>query len=125
MGLSLKPRHLKRYKDLAVLFARYGRSDLVKVSGLDAALDEPLAEEALDTPKAQRLAEDLEALGPTFVKIGQFLSTRPDFLPLPYLEALSRLQDKVEPFPFADVERIVSQELGVRISKAFASFDEE
>ena len=53
------------------------------------------------------------------MKIGQLLSTRVELLPPAYLEALARLQDKVEPFSFAEVEKIVSEELGVRLSKAF------
>jgi hypothetical protein len=65
---------------------------------------------------------DLERMGPTFIKVGQLLSTRADLLPPPYLAALSRLQDRVEPFAFADVERIVTEELGVRLSKAFSEF---
>jgi predicted unusual protein kinase regulating ubiquinone biosynthesis (AarF/ABC1/UbiB family) len=64
-------------------------------------------------------------MGPTFVKVGQVLSSRPDLLPDAYLESLSRLQDDVKPFPYADVERIVQEELQVRISKAFARFDPE
>jgi len=60
-------------------------------------------------------------MGPTFVKIGQLLSSRADLLPDRYLKALSRLQDKVKPFSYAEVEEIVENELGVRISKAFAA----
>jgi predicted unusual protein kinase regulating ubiquinone biosynthesis (AarF/ABC1/UbiB family) len=74
-------------------------------------------------PKAEELALDLESLGATFIKLGQLLSTRGDLLPEPYLDALSRLQDQVGPFPYEEVEQIVSSELGVRISKAFAEFD--
>src|SRR5207249_9036308 len=73
--------------------------------------------------QAEELATDLENLGPTFVKLGQLLSTRADLLPAPYLDALARLQDKLEPFPFEEVERIVSSELGLRLSKAFEHFD--
>jgi len=62
-------------------------------------------------------------MGPTFIKLGQLLSTRTDVLPLPYAEALSRLQDDVEPFAFEEVEAIVAEELGVRLSKAFLRFD--
>jgi predicted unusual protein kinase regulating ubiquinone biosynthesis (AarF/ABC1/UbiB family) len=69
------------------------------------------------------LAKDLEKLGPTFIKLGQLLSTRADLLPAPYLDALTRLQDHIEPFPYEEVDRIVSSELGVRISKAFEEFD--
>ncbi|HEY3024882.1 MAG TPA: AarF/UbiB family protein [Pyrinomonadaceae bacterium] len=126
MGISLKPEHLKRYKDIAWLFMKYGRSDLVKQAGLEAALtredeDGPAAE--LVTPKAEELAADFEKMGPTFIKLAQLLSTRADLLPFPYLEALARLQDDVEPFSFAEVEEIVTSELGVRISKAFSEFD--
>lgn len=74
--------------------------------------------------KPEALAHDLEELGPTFVKLGQVLSTRPDLLPAAYVEALTRLQDNVKPFPFADVKRIVEDELGVRLSKAFSTFEE-
>jgi ubiquinone biosynthesis protein len=72
---------------------------------------------------AEALANDLERLGPTFVKLGQLLAARADLLPVPYLDALSRLHDKVQPFSFTDVERIVEEELGIRISKAFAEFE--
>jgi predicted unusual protein kinase regulating ubiquinone biosynthesis (AarF/ABC1/UbiB family) len=122
MGISLKPQHLKRYKDIAWLLMKYGRSDLVKSAGLDA-LDQPSPSAQTAPPEARELADDLEKLGPTFVKLGQLLSTRPDVLPPAYLAALTRLQDKVEPFDFDEVERIVNAELGARMSKAFADFD--
>ena len=67
----------------------------------------------------------LEKMGPTFIKFGQLLSSRPDLLPAPYLKALARLQDKVKPFPYEQVEEIISCELGVRISKAFSHFEEK
>ena len=125
MALSLRPSHLKRYKDVALLFARYGRRDLVSISGLDELLpdDDVVAPPA--AAKADDLACDLEALGPTFIKVGQFLSTRADMMPAAYMAALSRLQDRVEPFPFEQVEQIVAGELGVRLSKAFGSFERE
>ena len=111
---------LSRYKDLAVFIAKYGRADFVAHAGLEPADHGPHA--AL--PHAEAFARDLEALGPTFIKLGQLLSTRADLLPQPYLDALARLQDDLEPFPFADVQRIVEEELGVRLSKAFEHFDE-
>ena len=123
MVVSLKPERLKRYKDVAMLLIKYGRSDLISVAGLEGSLlpDEIIAES--EAAPAEDLAKDLEKLGPTFIKLGQLLSTRADLLPGPYLDALTRLQDQIEPFPFEEVERIVSGELGVRISKAFADFD--
>ena len=124
MGLSLQPERLKRYKDVARLLFKYGRSDLVRRAGLDEALvGESLTADADVNP--EELATDLERLGPAFIKLGQLLSTRADLLPTAYLDALGRLQDRVEPFSFAEVERVIGEDLGVRISKAFATFDAE
>jgi len=125
MGVSLKPERLKRYKDVAMLLIKYGRSDLITQAGLEDSveLDEITAEAT--GASAEELASDLEKLGPTFIKLGQLLSTRADLLPKPYLDALERLQDHVEPISFEEVERIISSELGIRISKAFAEFETE
>ena len=123
--VSLKPERLKRYKDVTLLLVKYGRSDLVKQAGLEEHLELSEQEFSETTPKAEELAADLERLGPTFIKLGQLLSTRADLLPTPYLEALTRLQDHIEPFPYEEVDRIVSGELGVRLSKAFVYFDPE
>jgi ubiquinone biosynthesis protein len=125
MKLSLKPHHLKRYRDIALLFIRYGRSDLAKEFELDRQPGESeLAPATTDSARPEQLADDLEKMGPTFIKLGQLLSGRADLLPPAYLKALSRLQDKVKPFPFAEVEQIIVSELGTRISKAFSFFDE-
>src|SRR2546421_6701890 len=124
MALSLKPDRLKRYKDVVALFIKYGRSDLVQQADIEVGRPG----EALATttePKAEELASDLEKLGPTFIKLGQLLSTRGDLLPEPYLDTLARLQDRIEPFPYEEVERIVSSELGGRISKLFLDFATE
>jgi len=111
---------LSRYRDFARFVAKYRRADFITGSGTT-----PANEIQGDAAEALAFAADLEKLGPTFIKLGQLLSTRADLLPTVYLEALARLQDNVEPFPFADVERIVQDELGVRLSKAFESFERE
>jgi len=124
MTLSLQPRHLVRYRDLVWLLFKYGRSDVVARARLEEVLSDDLP--APDTDGAagpESLASDLERLGPTFVKLGQLLSTRPDLLPEPYLLALSRLQDSVSPFPFAEVEATIRAELGIRLTRAFREFD--
>ena len=124
MVVSLKPERLKRYKDVAMLLIKYGRSDLLSPAGLEnSVLPEEIAAETGTIAPAEELAKDLEKLGPTFIKLGQLLSTRADLLPAPYLDALTRLQDHIEPFPYEQVEHIVSSELGVRLSKAFEEFD--
>jgi len=76
---------------------------------------------ALSTPQRLRLA--LEALGPTFVKLGQILSTRPDLLPPDYIAELSRLQDTVPPVPWETIQNCLEEELGTPLSAHFASFD--
>ncbi|HEX2253846.1 MAG TPA: AarF/UbiB family protein [Thermoanaerobaculia bacterium] len=122
MSYVLAPDQLRRYRDIVRLLAKYGRSDLVDRSDLEPILsEEPLSAEA--AADADELTSDLEALGPTFIKLGQLLSTRSDLLPPAYLESLARLQDHVEPFPYAEVEAIIHEELGVRVSKAFAELD--
>lgn len=119
----LNTDHFKQYKDIAWLLMKYGRSDLVRQAGLEshADFDDELLGEAV--PEAEELANDLEKLGPAFIKLGQLLSTRADLLPQPYLDALARLQDQIEPIEYKEVEKIVSSELGVRISKAFTEFE--
>jgi predicted unusual protein kinase regulating ubiquinone biosynthesis (AarF/ABC1/UbiB family) len=126
MGISLKPEHLKRYRDIAVLIAKYGRPGLLKQAGLDEIVDDGPANGEMNgemEKTGEALAADLEKLGPTFIKLGQVLSVRYDLLPAEYADALARLQDDVAPFSFEDVERIVGTELGLRISKAFADFE--
>src|ERR1044071_1212411 len=123
MALSVRPEHLKRYKDMAMLLMRYGRADLVRSAGLEEAIEGSQPDVQVDPAKLENLSADVERMGPTFIKLAQLLSTRADLLPQPYIEALTRLQDKVEPFPFTEVEQIVATELGVRISKAFSYFD--
>ncbi len=118
--------HLKRYKEIATLLWKYGRSDLVQKMDIEKEFT-PADPAAPGDPatKPEQLADDLEAMGPTYIKLGQVLAGRPDLLPDAYLKALARLQDNVKPFPYADVEQIVMTELGVRISKAFSRFDEQ
>ena len=125
MGLSLRPERLKRYKEIARILFKYGRSDLVARAGLDEALSGEPFDVPPGAPNPEDLPKDLEGLGPAFIKLGQVLSTRADLLPQPYLQALGRLQDQVEPFPFAAVQEVVEQELGVRLSKAFEFVDEK
>lgn len=76
-------------------------------------------------PSPEDLVEDLREMGPTYVKLGQLLSTRPDMLPEPYLNALANLQDEGEEIPYEEVEQIFKEEIGERISKAFEYFNPE
>jgi ubiquinone biosynthesis protein len=80
--------------------------------------------EQLPSERGRHLREMLDELGPTFVKFGQLLSTRPDIVPPDILVELQKLQDDVRPVPFADVEQVIREELGLTIDQAFAEFDE-
>lgn len=119
MALSLNVHHLARYKEIGALLIKHGRARGVR--GLDPTGGDPDGEATQDD--ACELADTLESMGPTFIKLGQLLSTRSDLLPPIYLEALARLQDHVEPVPFEHIEETVTTEIGARISKAFQSFD--
>jgi ubiquinone biosynthesis protein len=114
------PTKLSRYAAVATLFLKH-RGDLITTQ--DTPPDLPRTTD--ETAEAERLAKDLEKLGPTFVKLGQVLSTRADLLPPAYLDALSRLQDDLAPVPIADVQKTIEDDLNVRISKAFLSFESE
>ena len=122
----LKTRNLGAYRDLLLLFTRYGRKDFRLSLSPDEFL-EPETDTHIIEPdvraRAVAFANALREMGPTYVKFGQLLSTRPDIVPPEYILALESLQDDLEPFSYADVERTVQEELGVRISKAFESFD--
>ncbi|HVR42843.1 MAG TPA: AarF/UbiB family protein [Thermoanaerobaculia bacterium] len=125
----LRPSHIPQYARLALLFTRYGRKDfqLELEDASEAAIPEEEGEEPLEPgieERAAAFAEALEQMGPTFVKFGQVLSTRPDIVPPPYIGKLEELQDEIEPFSFAEVEKIVEEELGAKISKIFAEFDD-
>jgi ubiquinone biosynthesis protein len=132
--MKLSATHLKRYRQIGRLFWKYGRSDLVQQMGMeeddarsheDDENFERKAEKKNGAVTPDQLVDDLEAMGPTYVKLGQVLSGRPDLMPEPYRIALARLQDDVKPFSYEEVEKIVESELGVRISKAFSEFKPE
>ena len=82
-------------------------------------------EDGVPSARGRHLREMLDELGPTFVKFGQVLSTRPDIVPPDIVAELRALQDDVRPFAFTDVERVISEELGQPIERLFLEFDEE
>jgi ubiquinone biosynthesis protein len=98
-------------------FERHRLTDLLPWNARDGA-------EADTTERGRHLRELLDELGPTFVKFGQLLSTRPDVVPPDIVVELQSLQDDVRPVPFADVERVIREELGLTVEQAFLEFDE-
>jgi ubiquinone biosynthesis protein len=122
----LKARNIGAYRDLLLLFTKYGRKDFRLSFDPHDILAEESAGQEIEPDvqaRAQAFAQALKKMGPTYVKFGQVLSTRPDIVPPEYIAALESLQDAVEPFSFAEAERIVEDELGGRISKIFQTFE--
>ncbi len=122
----LRTRNLPAYRDLLMLFTKYGRKDFHLEVSPEELLNGSERESAMEPDvraRAEAFANALKDMGPTYVKFGQLLSTRPDVVPQEYIDALETLQDSVEPFSFAEVEKTIEEELGVRLSKAFESFE--
>jgi ubiquinone biosynthesis protein len=111
-------RNLQRLREIIHVLIQHGFQEIVDQMELVPYLSIPARilgmgrkeEERLSTPERFRVV--LEELGPTFIKLGQILSTRPDVLPPKYIEELSKLQDSAPPIPFSDVERVIEEELG-------------
>lgn len=122
-------QELKRYGRIVSVLVRYGFGDLLhrlKVSHVAwqrMFTKEARALESLSTPERVRLA--FEELGPTFIKFGQVLSSRPDLLSTEFVKELSKLQDSVPPFPFGDAKALIEAQFGRPLTEVFASFEEE
>ncbi len=119
-------RHLRRFQQIAQVLARHGFGELLDLLG--AAPVSPLARVLRRRPvlgPPQRLRMALEELGPTFIKLGQVLSTRPDLLPPAYVAELAKLQDTVPPAPWEPVRALLEAELGAPPEEVFATLSPE
>lgn len=127
--LRLRPRYIARYREITGVFARHGFGAVFTQLGIDRTLDIPRRlfrqtdQELESIPPAVRLRLALEELGPTFIKLGQIASTRPELLPPAIIVELSRLQDNVPPAPWEEVQPIIESELGRPIHEVFLAFD--
>lgn len=123
--------HLQRARDVVKVFLKYGYEDLAHRLHLPSALKLPLQQvreeqEAIhQLSPPERLRRVCEELGPTFVKMGQILSTRPNLLPEPFIHELAKLQDEAAPIPFADVRDILEKELKRPLNEVFKSIEEQ
>ncbi len=118
-SLSETVRDANRFREVTVVLAKHGLG--VLVSGVDVP-GVQTDTEFKGTP--QRLVQALQELGPTFIKFGQILSTRPDLLPQEYLVALQQLQDDVEPLSFASLQSTVQEDLGEQWDSLVQSIEE-
>lgn len=121
-------RHLNRYKDIVVAFTRHGFGYIVKELGLNDFHILPKRKKADPSVEEKTLGErirlTLEELGPTFIKFGQVMSTRPDLFPPDVIKELEKLQAHVPAFSFETVQSIIEEELNQPMGDLFESFDE-
>ncbi len=122
-------RHLQRYREIVGVFIRHGFGELVDLLELQPYLALPRQllrrwrHEAPPLGAPQRVRLTMEELGPTFVKLGQVLSTRPDLIPPAYIAELAKLQDAVPPAPWEPVRAQIEAELGAPLEELFTTFD--
>jgi len=132
LDLGRAPRQVQRLTEIAAVLVRHGLSYFVSRLNLSRYLprrEQFMAsgsEEALDRESvAARLTRAMEDLGPTFVRLGQLLASRPDLLDEEFIHEFQRLQDRVAPFPSEEARAIVEAELGRPVGELFARFEDE
>jgi ubiquinone biosynthesis protein len=121
-------RHLNRYRQILTILFKYGFDDLLERLKIDQyieaglqAISKKRSERVEKLTRPQRLRMAFEELGPTYIKLGQVLSTRPDLVPADIVSELAKLQDEVPPFSYEEVKEVVKAEFG---KPAAALFDE-
>lgn len=125
--LSSTYHHAKRYRQIMNVLIKYGFGYIVEKAGI--ILPKGITRENVDpTGKmttAQKVVMMLQELGPTYVKLGQVLSTRPDLIPEDYIEELKKLQDNVAPFSFKEAKNQIEEDLGANTDQVFLSIEEK
>jgi len=128
--LSQNYRNLKRTQEIINVFLKHGfdewwsraRTDPRVKALLEKVSSEPVSRRR-PIPVARRVRLAFEELGPTFIKMGQILSTRSDLIPREFVEEFARFQSRVPPFKFTEVKRLMQEELGIKLTDGFAEFD--
>nr|WP_078683095.1 2-polyprenylphenol 6-hydroxylase [Clostridium sp. USBA 49] len=124
--------HIKRVRQIIQVFIKHGFGAIIDNIGIlsylkikKKTLNNNVEDKVMKLTVGQRLRLALEELGPTFVKLGQIISTRHDLLPKDIIEELEKLQDSVPPFPFEEVKNVIESELGDKLENIYAKFDKE
>lgn len=123
MSRGERKRTLARLREIARVATRHGFGYVFsrRYGGTDGDVDDETVEDR--ATRGRRLREMLEELGPTFVKFGQLLSTRPDVVPPDVVAELRKLQEEARPEPFEAIRAVVEEDLGITLEQAFESFD--
>ncbi len=131
LAINQTLRNLKRYAEILSTLGRHGFGEAVHEMHLDRLIERSVSfvtagrvsPEFSHLPRPVRLRKAMEELGPTFVKLGQVLSTRPDLIPPEWAEEFRKLQDDVPQVDFAEIERRLDEDFGSERSKVFKSID--
>jgi len=125
-------RNLNRYSQILGILFKYGFGDLVETLKIDQYLEIGLQmisrkkrARVEKSTRAERIRMAFEELGPTYIKLGQILSTRPDLVTPDLISELAKLQDEVPPFPFNDARNIIENELGQPLEESFSAFEKK
>ncbi|UCH87927.1 MAG: AarF/ABC1/UbiB kinase family protein [Thermoplasmata archaeon] len=121
----MKPlgKNLKRIREIVNIAVKYGFIKTIRKLGLRNMIAMRPVTVEVSGDHAVRVRKMLEELGPSFVKIGQVLSMRPDLIPRSFVDEFSKLYDRADPFDFKEVQRIIEEELGTKMNQVFKSFD--
>lgn len=126
LSILTKTQDVQRLRQIFTVLAKHGYGHIIERLGLR---DSRVLGIIIPTPSTkpasnpERLRQTLEELGPTFVKLGQILSTRPDLVPPAYIDEFSKLQDNVPPFPSEEAANQIRMELGAEVEEVFTYFD--
>ncbi len=130
-AVSRTYRHLNRYRQILSILFKYGFVDWLDQANIGQIFERGIQlisrsrrERMEKLTRFERIRMAVEELGPTFIKLAQVLSTRPDLVPLELTQEMEKLQDQVPPFPFAEVREIVESELKARLEDRFQRFEE-
>lgn len=125
-------QNIKRIREIIAVLVKYGFEDIVTNSTLRNFVSEKgriswqrQGQPVFQYTRWERIRMVCEELGPTFIKLAQVLSNRPDMLPAPLIEELEKLQDNVGPFPFEEVKATIESELGKKLESVFEAFNEK
>ena len=128
--LSRTYRHLNRYRQILAVFFKHGFGDLIERLNIDQYIEVGLQlisghrrHRHEKHSRAARVRLAMEELGPTYIKFGQILSTRPDLVPVEFIKELTKLQDMVAPEPFEAIHPVLSRSLGAPHEEIFSEFD--
>jgi ubiquinone biosynthesis protein len=124
-------RNLNRYSQILGVLIKYGFGDLIETLKIDQYIESALSmirknrrDRVEKSSRAERIRLAFEELGPTYIKLGQILSTRPDLVQMDLINELTKLQDEVPSFGFHAAKKIIENELGTPLEKIFESFEE-